>query len=278
MKALIVGLGLMGGAYALKLKNKGYEVYGTDLSDVAIDYAIKHEYVLDASKNPLKYIPDMDLIILCIYPTNICEFLKKYHDSFKSDLLITDISGVKSSYLERACELAKPASYLAHHPMAGREKKGIIYSHLCDFKDANFIITPIKADDKNIEILKKLGADLGFGNIKIIDYKTHDEMIGFTSQLTHAIAVSLVNSDKRDDTKDFIGDSYRDLTRIAMINEDLWSELFLENKDNLLKHIANFESEIDKMKNAIKNNDTEELKRLFINSSKKRNEMNKWKL
>ena len=261
MKTLIVGLGLMGGAYALKLKNKRYEVFGTDLSDEAIDYAVNHDYIIDGSTDPLKYIPYMDLIILCIYPTNICDFLEKYNKYFNSNLLITDISGVKSSYLERAYELAKPASYLAHHPMAGREKKGIIYSHLCDFKDANFIITPIKQDDKNIEILSKLGTDLGFGNIKIIDYKTHDEMIGFTSQLTHAIAVSLVNSDRRDDTKDFIGDSYRDLTRIAMINEDLWSELFLENKDNLLKHIANFESEIDKMKLAIKNNDTEELKK-----------------
>ena len=275
MKILIVGLGLMGGAYALKLKNKGYEVYGSDLNEDAINYAIKHNYVIDASNDPSKYIPDMDMIILCIYPTNICDFLQKYNQYFKDNLLITDISGVKSSYLERAYNLAKPASYLAHHPMAGREKKGIIYSHLCDFKNANFIITPIDNNDSNIKELEKLGKDLEFGNIKIIDYRTHDEMIGFTSQLTHAIAVSLVNSDKRDDTKDFIGDSYRDLTRIAMINEDLWSELFLENKDNLLKHITNFEAEIDKLKLAIKNNDTEELKKIFINSSNKRNEMNK---
>ena len=157
--------------------------------------------------------------------------------------------------------------------MAGREKKGIEYSHLCDFKKANFIITPTTKDDKNIDLLKKVGNDLGFGNIKIIDYKTHDDMIAFTSQLAHAIAVSLVNADTKPDTKDFIGDSYRDLTRIAMINENLWSELFLENKDYLLNHIANFELELDKLKNAIKNDDKDTLKELFKSSTKKRNEM-----
>ena len=273
MKVLIVGLGLMGGAYAYKLKNAGYEVFGVDINPDSINYAIKNDYVISASNEPADYIKDMDLIILALYPTQILTFLRKYHDFFNENQLITDISGVKSSYLIEANTLAKPAKYLAHHPMAGREKKGIEYSHLCNFSKANFIITPVDFDDKNIKIIEKIGHDLGFGHVKIIDYKTHDDMIGFTSQLAHAMAVSLVNADKRDDTKDFVGDSYRDLTRIAMINEELWSELFLENKDFLLKHITNFEEELDKIKNAIKDNDKDKLKELFIKSSKKRNEM-----
>ena len=128
---------------------------------------------------------------------------------------------------------------------------------------------------EDLDRIRNLGVDLGFSRISIMDYNRHDEMIGFTSQLTHAIAVSLVNSDHDSETKNFIGDSYRDLTRIAMINENLWSELFLENKDFLVKHINSFEIELNKLKNALANNDKEALKDLFRSSTKIRKEMEK---
>ena len=277
MKVLIVGLGLMGGAYAYRLKNKGYNVYAYDVKEEAIAIAKEKNYIDEGSTNILDYVDKADIIILCIYPQMIIEFLKENAKYFKPTQIITDICGVKSSFIEEATKLALPATYVSHHPMAGREKSGVEYSNEVKFEEANFIITALSnSNNVAIDLLKKMGYDLGFKRITVIDPKNHDRLIGFTSQLAHAIAVSLVNSDDNpNETKKFIGDSYRDLTRIAMINDSLWCELFLENKDNLLKHIANFESEIDKMKNAIKNNDTEELKRLFINSSKKRNEMNK---
>jgi prephenate dehydrogenase len=160
--------------------------------------------------------------------------------------------------------------------MAGREKSGVNFSREVSFKSANYLITTTdNSKQYAIEILKQLGKDLGFGKIHVIDCIKHDNVIGFTSQLTHAIAVSLVNSDKDKDTKFFIGDSYRDLTRIAKINEVLWTELFLENKDNLLKSIEQFEDELDVLKNAIKNDDREKLKELFINSTKVRKGMDK---
>ena len=277
MKVLIVGLGLMGGAYAYRLKNKGYNVYAYDINNEAIKIAKEKNYIDDGSTNIIDYVDKADIIILCIYPQMIIEFLKENAKYFKPTQIITDICGVKSSFIEEATKLALPATYVSHHPMAGREKSGVEYSNEVKFEEANFIITAL--DDSNnvaIDLLKKMGEDLGFKRITVIDPKNHDRLIGFTSQLAHAIAVSLVNSDDNpNETKKFIGDSYRDLTRIAMINDNLWCELFLENKDFLFEHIKRFEFELDVLKQALANDDKETLKKLFKSSTKTRKEMEK---
>lgn len=276
MNVLIVGLGLMGGAYAYKLKNKGYTVYATDINQGAIDYAIDNEYINGGDINPEKFIKSSDVIILAIYPKLVLEFIDKYKHLFNEKQIITDICGVKSTFVYDAIKNSYPAKYVSHHPMAGREKSGVNYSNEVSFGGANYIITVTDDSDKEaVEVLRKIGADLAFSRITVIDVKTHDEMIGFTSQLTHAIAVSLVNSDHNPNTKFFIGDSYRDLTRIAKINEELWSELFLENKENLLHHIESFENELDILKKALKNENKEELKEIFKHSTLIRKEMDK---
>ena len=278
MKILIVGLGLIGGAYAKGLTEAGYEVYGSNHRQAAIDFALKNKYIKDGDIDPKKFIKDMDMIVLATYPSHILNFLRENKDCFTENLLITDVTGVKSNYIEYATKFAKPATYLAHHPMAGREKKGIEYAHEVVFKKANFIITPIEGinyDQKHIDNLRRIGEALSFKNISILDTKSHDFMIGYTSQLAHAIAVALVNSDTKPDTKLFIGDSYRDLTRIAMINEVLWTELFFENSDFLIKNIDIFIEELTKIKDSIKNKDSEKLKELFKKSTMIRSEMEK---
>ncbi len=276
MKVLIVGLGLMGGAYAYKLSKKGYIVYGSDLNIDSINYAKEKKYIIDGSIDPIDYIKIVDVIILCIYPKDIIAFLNKYNKYFNENQLITDICGVKHSFVIDAKLKALPAIYISHHPMAGREKSGVMYSELVNFSGANFIITTIdNEDEKYINILKNIASDLEFKRISVIDIYKHDDMIGFTSQLAHAIAVSLVNADRNIDTKNYIGDSYRDLTRIAMINENLWCELFLENKDFLIKHIEEFEYELNELKDSIKNDDKEKMKELFKKSTKTRKEMEK---
>ena len=159
--------------------------------------------------------------------------------------------------------------------MAGREKKGIDFASSDVFKGANYILTPTsKNKEENLKLVENLAYEIGFKRVKRISPEFHDEMIGFTSQLPHSLAVALVNSDLEGrDTGNFIGDSYRDLTRIANINEDLWSELFLGNKENLLKSIESFECELDKIKDAIKDDDKESLKKLFIKSTKRREKL-----
>ncbi len=283
MKVLIVGLGLMGGAYAYRLSNKGYTVYGSDLDLNAIDYALDKKFIENGSVNPKEFIITSDVIVLAIYPEAILTFMNSYKEYFHEGQVITDICGVKSDFIFDAISLAKPATYLSHHPMAGREKSGIYYSTECVFGGANFLITPTKdvlaspskKEENAINILKQLGTDLGFTHISVMDIEKHNRMIGFTSQLTHAIAVSLVNSDHDDDTKYYIGDSYRDLTRIAMINDKLWSELFLENRAYLLEHIASFEMELNLLKMALYKEDKEALCKLFKSSTRIRKEMEK---
>lgn len=276
MKVLIVGLGLMGGAYAYRLSNKGYTVYGSDINMDSIDYALEKRFIVKGSVYPEEFIGDSDLIVLAIYPKAILNFINRYKEYFHEGQIITDICGVKSDFVNQAYQLAKPAEYCSHHPMAGREKIGIEYSTECVFGGANYLITPTEGvSEDTINVLKQLGTDLGFKRISVMDIEKHNRMIGFTSQLTHAIAVSLVNSDHDSDTKYYIGDSYRDLTRIAMINENLWSELFLENRKYLLEHIASFEFELDLLKMALYREDKDALCELFRSSTKIRKEMEK---
>ena len=276
MKILIVGLGLIGGAYAKKLTELGYDVYGANHRMEAINFALKNNYIKAGSLDAKDFLPIVDMVIIGTYPSHIINFLKENKELFRPDLLITDVTGVKSNYIEEATKLAYPATYLAHHPMAGREKKGIEFAHEVVFKKANFIITPIDGidyDNKFFDMLTKMGTDLEFKHISTLDTKSHDFMIGYTSQLAHAIAVALVNSDTKPDTKLYIGDSYRDLTRIAMINEVLWSELFFENKEFLIQNIDLFMNQLSLIKKSLENNDSETLKELFKKSTKIRKEM-----
>lgn len=276
MKVLIVGLGLIGGAYALRLKNKGYTVYGSDINEKALEFAMKNNYIDYGSLDSKDFISEVNLIVLSFYPQAIISYLEANEHLFKENQVITDVCGVKSSFVEEAAKKCGKAIYCSHHPMAGREKVGIEHSQLCVFEDANFLITPTEDTPQfAIDMINKMGVDLGFARFTIIDIKKHDRMIGFTSQLTHAIAVSLVNSDHDDDTINYIGDSYRDLTRIAMINESLWSELFLENKEYLFMHIVSFEMELAQLKYALANNDKEKLEELFKKSTGIRRRMEK---
>ena len=274
MKILIVGLGLMGGSYAMGLSLKGHEIYACDINNESIEYAKNNNLIIDGSNDASKYIPEMDMIIIGLYPNYIVDFLKKHKSLFKKGQIITDLCGIKTYFLEEAQKNSGDAEYISHHPMAGREKSGVNYANIEMFKKANFLITPTKNNTTHaIEMMKALGLDLGFGRISVVTPEHHDEIIAYTSQLTHAIAVSLVNADTDVDSKNFIGDSYRDLTRIAKINEELWSELFFDNKEALLKKISDFEAELDDIKTALISGDKELLKKKFISSTKHRKEM-----
>jgi prephenate dehydrogenase len=158
--------------------------------------------------------------------------------------------------------------------MAGREKVGIRFADENIFKGTNFLMCPIEeTNEVAINVVSEMANDLGFGRIHKISPKFHDEMIAYTSQLTHAIAVSLVNSNNNSQIEKFIGDSYRDLTRIAMINEGLWSQLFIENKDSLTEQIDSFIGELELIKSAINSENLDLLKEKFISSKKKREVM-----
>lgn len=274
MKILIVGLGLMGGSYAMGLSIKGHQIYGVDTNIDSIKYALDNNYIIDGGIDAKKFIPLVDLIIIGLYPSYILKFLEDYKNEFKENQIITDLCGIKTAFVYDAQKIDMKAEYLSHHPMAGREKSGIMYANTEMFKKANFLVCPTDKNTlKAIDVIKSLGRDLEFGRISVMDPHKHDSMIGYTSQLTHAIAVSLVNADHDSDTLSYIGDSYRDLTRIAKINEVLWSDLFFQNRELLLSKITDFEEQLDLIKDALNNNDVEALKELFRKSTKHRKEM-----
>ncbi len=274
MKVLIVGLGLIGGSYAKGLSKKGYEVYGVDKNIKTIEYAKKQGFIIDGYTVTSKTIFDVDLVVVGLYPDDLIPFIKENLTYFKKGQVVTDVCGVKRSICYEATKLLRESFFVGSHPMAGREKVGIMYADEAIFKGTNFLICPI--DDTNLEainVVKQMALDLGFRHIHQITPEFHDEMIAYTSQLTHAIAVSLVNSNSNDEVVKFIGDSYRDLTRIAMINEGLWSQLFIENKDYLTNQIDVFIEELQMIKNAISSENISLLNEKFISSKKKREVM-----
>lgn len=274
MKILIVGLGVIGASFAKGFKELGYnEVYGIDICEETLkkakDLGIIKEGFLDG-KTILK---ECDLVVLAIYPKLVLKFINENKENFKDNAVITDVTGIKEVFINEIRKiLPKSVDFVFGHPMAGREKRGIDFSSNEVFKGANYIITPIKENEENnINLIENIALELGFKKIKRISPEYHDKMIAFTSQLPHAIAVALINSDEEErDTGSFIGDSYRDLTRIANINEILWSELFLGNKENLLECIDKFEMELNRIKEAIKNEDKNVLIKVFEKSSNRR--------
>lgn len=200
-------------------------------------------------------------------------FIKKHGSQFKAGAIVTDTAGVKGALIENMKDdIPKQVDFIFGHPMAGRESSGYAYATGAIFKGANYLITPIETNkSQNIETLIHLFKALGFKRVTVINPDKHDEMIGFTSQLCHAIAVALINSDDpHRDTVRFIGDSYRDLTRIAKINQSLWTELFMENKSALLDAMTNFEAQFTQIKNAIEKDNQKELEALFTESTARR--------
>ena len=272
----VAGLGVIGASFAEGLKKAGAaKVYGIDNNLETLKKAKESGIVDEAFENGEIPLPESDLVIISLYPELLKTFILENNKNFKKNSIITDVTGIKEKVLrEVKPELREDVDFILGHPMAGREKRGIDYADSGVFRNANYIL--IKSDNKeeNVNLMKEIIEKLGFKNINFLDAGEHDEIIAFTSQLTHAIAVSLINSDdNKYDTNKFIGDSYRDLTRIAKINEDLWAELFLGNKDNLLFMIDKFEKKLDILKEAVKSEDIETLKKEFRESSRRREQI-----
>ena len=277
MKILIVGLGVIGGGYAMALKEAGYsEVYGIDTNEETLKKAKEMKIIKEGFTREDEIISEMDLIVLAIYPNLVKNFIVKNKNKFKKNALITDVTGIKQLFINDIVEiLPQNIDFVFAHPMAGRENKGIDYATNKVFQGANFLIVETKKNkEENIRKIENLAKEMGFKHIKRTTPAFHDEMIAFTSQLPHVLAVALTNSDiENRNTGEFIGDSYRDLTRIANMNEKLWSLLFLGNKKNLLEAMNNFEAEFDKIKKCIEENDEKNLQKLFIKSTIRREQL-----
>lgn len=274
----IVGLGLMGASFAKRLSpQKDKMIYGIDQNEQTIQTALKLKIIKEGSTDPISIIKKCKLIILALYPTMIKPWIEENQQYIESGTILMDISGVKTNIVEPIqAILRKDLELISIHPMCGRESRGIDFAQANIFDNANYIIVPTdKNTPKAIDAAKQLGKDLLVKNISILSCKEHDRMIGFLSQLTHVIAVSLMNTHDNSHLVEYTGDSFRDLTRIASINENLWSELFLLNKDILLDEIDQFLDTTKHFRNSLEKEDIDEMKRLFIQSTNRRKLFNK---
>ena len=274
----IIGLGLMGASFAKRLSpQKDKTIYGIDQNEQTIQTALELNIIKEGSTDPDKLIKKCNLIILALYPTMIKPWIVENQQYLESGTILMDISGVKTNIVEPVqAILREDLELISIHPMCGRESRGINFAQADIFDNANYIIVPTnKNTPKAIKAAKQLGKDLRVKNISILSCEEHDRMIGFLSQLTHVIAVSLMNTHDNSHLVEYTGDSFRDLTRIATINEDLWSELFLLNKDILLDEINQFLDATKHFRDSLEKEDIDEMKRLFIQSTNRRKLFNK---
>ena len=277
-KILIVGLGLIGGSYAEGLTDAGYEVGAIDKNIESIDYAISKKIIKHGMINVNRdYIEQFDIIIFALYPHIFIDWIKKYQSYIKPNTVITDVTGVKGWLINELDQiLRKDISFVGAHPMAGREVYGVKNANKKIFNGANYIVTPTsQSKEEAINIVEEIGHILNFKHIVRLSPQEHDEMIGFLSQLTHCIAISLMTCKDSTNLVKFTGDSFRDLTRIAKINEDMWSELFLLNKEELLKQIDQFMNQFKLLKKTIEDSNVDEMKEIMRLSTQHRSYFDK---
>lgn len=273
----VVGLGVIGGSFAKALKNKGYKnVYGIDIDEKTLKRAKEEEVIVEGFIDAGRILPYSDLVIFSIYPEQIVDFLKENKEYFKSGAILADTTGIKEYILDEV-EKNKPdgVDFIFAHPMAGREGMNYDFSSAEVFEGANFLIVDSeKNNQKSIDFIEEIVRDIGFERITHTNAKIHDKAISYTSQLSHVIAVSLINSEEKCyDTDRFTGDSYREITRIANINEKLWSQLFVNNKDNLIYSIDCFVKQVEKMREVLQSSDREELEEMFKEAKVRREKL-----
>lgn len=272
-KILIVGLGLLGGSYAKVLRRFGFYISAITLEQSSIDYAIREGLIDEGSTEPdSRMIGEADLVIFALYPHVFVEWIEKHQHLFKSGALLTDVTGVKRSIVYRIQEMLRPdVEFIAAHPMAGREVSGVENSTDKMFIGANYIVTPTeKNTPEAIYTCIELGRLLGFSNVTTLTPEEHDEMIGFLSQLTHCIAITLMTCNDKENMEKFTGDSFRDLTRIARINDLMWSELFVANKDVLLDQMNLFMDKFTELKTLLETEDVEGMRAMMRHSTERR--------
>ncbi len=281
----IVGLGIMGGTIAKTIRkkvlsdqNSSGKIYACDKNENSLKNA-QNQNVIDKSfslENVNLMLSECDILFVCLYPHATIEFLKTHQNDFKKDSIVTDISGVKQIFEEQDFHLNENFDFIIGHPMAGGEKEGYESSKDTFFENRNYILIPTKYNKKeNYELFKNLIFKMGFSKITETTSEIHDYKIGFTSQLCHVIASALVESAPDEKITDFGGGSFEDLTRIAMINAPLWTELFTSNKEKLLFHIDNFIEQMQIFRDLISQNKKSELKDLLEDVRQKRILMSK---
>ncbi len=256
----VVGLGLIGGSVARALKSSVKAIYGVDYFESVLKSAKEQNVIDEGYTNAIIPLEKSDVVILCLYPDASLNFVRDNINNFKDNCILTDVVGVKSP-LMKLYNNAKPNFlYIGGHPMAGREVSGFINSTDTMFRGANFIVTPpLSATEEQIKVVESLAIAIGCATITRTTPENHDKIIAYTSQLPHVIATAMCDTPLLVKHKNFTGGSFEDVTRVAKINELLWTELFLNNSEYLIEEIDRFTNSLNDIKTAIKCGDNSKL-------------------
>lgn len=275
---LIVGLGLLGGSYAMALKRLGFTVNAITKKQSTIDYALQ-KGLIDSGTTEIDHdmIAEADLVVFALYPQVFIDWIKENQQHFKSGAILTDVTGVKGFVVDTIQDMLRDdVEFIAAHPMAGKEVYGVENSDDSIFKGANYIVVPTeKNTEEAIELCENLGQLLGFKQVVRLSVAEHDKMIAFLSQLTHCIAVTLMCANDEEGLEKYTGDSFRDLTRIAVINDDMWSELFLDNREVLLEEMRRFKNCFDTLYEKIETGDRDAIREMMRLSTERRKRFNR---
>ncbi len=256
----ICGLGLIGGSMARAYKEAGHTVLGYDISEATLGYAALAG-ITDGTLDEAT-IPTCDLIFVALYPMESVKYLKKIAPIISQNATVIDLCGTKAKICECGFALAEiyGFTFVGGHPMAGTQFSGIKYSRSSLFKNAPMVLVPPVYDDISfLDGIKKLLAPAGFGKITVTTAEEHDRIIAFTSQLAHVVSNAYVKTPTAQNHKGFSAGSYKDLTRVAWLNENMWTELFLENKEPLLFELDTIINSLSEYRDAIANDDKNEL-------------------
>ncbi len=261
----IVGLGLMGGSLAKSARKNGYDnIYGFDIDRSVTEYA-KLSGIIDGELTD-EMLSKCDTVMISLYPKATVEYVKEHRDAFKKDSLVIDCAGVKRSVCAPCFELAELNGFhfVGGHPMAGTQFSGIKNSKDTMFHNATFVLVPRHMEDVNIiGKAREAVISMGFAKVSVMTPERHDELIAFTSQLAHVVSNAYIKSPSSKSRKGISAGSFKDLTRVAYLNENMWTELFMDNRDNLMTEIKGLIDNLSEYYNALENSDSDKLKALL---------------
>ncbi len=270
----IVGLGLIGGSYAKALRNlRARKILGMDISHGIARACLNANMIDEVVEADGSNLKEADVIICSVYPEAVMGFVRQNVQNFAEGMLMTDATGVKGTMPREIQELLpENCEFISGHPMAGRQGSGLGMSDAAIFNNSNYIIVPTeKNSPEAVSWLEDFAKALGCARSVKVSMEDHDKIIAYTSDLPHITAVALVNSASyNENTQYFIAGGFRDATRVADINPDLWSDLFLSNRENVIAEIENYQSQLERWKKAIVEYDRETLKEIMREAGPRR--------
>lgn len=268
-KILVVGLGLIGGSMAMALRGfEDFEVVGAVRSQSTYSKAAERHAADRLTFDPAGELPGADVVVLCQDPAGIIGFLREHRERFKPGCLIWDVCGVKTAVMEAAQCLPSGVDFIGCHPMAGKEVSGIDNAEGTLFRNTHFIVTPgPAATAEHLELLRRMADHCRFGDVIITTPERHDEMIAYTSQLMHVIAVSVCADEGLFSCKGFEGGSFRDCTRVAALDPAMWTQLFTLNAPALCQVVGALEERLRQYRQAIETGDREALSAMLACAS-----------